>query len=132
MRSLRSILSAALSASLVAGALAATPTAAATKLRAGHLQPATSDQGIAIDFFAKRVNEITNGEIEVQVFHSAELGKSIPVQLENVVSGAQDFFIETMDYFKVWDDRFQGEFMLGAFSSPDKQLTGIVDFPSMR
>ena len=106
MRSLRSILSAVLSASLVAGALAATPTAAATKLRAGHLQPATSDQGIAIDFFAKRVNELTNGEIEVQVFHSAELGKSIPVQLENVVSGAQDFFIETMDYFKVWDDRF--------------------------
>ena len=97
MKRLRSILSMALSASLVAGALAATPASAATTLRAGHLQPATSDQGIAIDFFAKRVNDLTNGDIEVQVFHSAELGKSIPVQLENLVSGAQDFFIETMD-----------------------------------
>ena len=101
-----STLSMVLAASLVGGALAATPAAAATKLRAGHLQPATSDQGVAIDFFAKRVGELTNGELEVQVFHSAELGKSIPVQLENLVSGAQDFFIETMDYFKVWDDRF--------------------------
>ena len=106
MKRSSSILSVALSASLVAGALVATPAAAEMKLRAGHLQPATSDQGIAIDFFAKRVSELTNGEIEVQVFHSAELGKSIPVQLENLVSGAQDFFIETMDYFKVWDDRF--------------------------
>ena len=106
MKRLRSILSMALSASLVGGALAVTPASAATTLRAGHLQPPTSDQGIAIDFFAKRVNELTNGEIEVQVFPSAELGKSIPVQLENLVSGAQDFFIETMDYFKVWDDRF--------------------------
>ena len=106
VKRLHSALSAALSASLVAGALAVTPAASAMTLRAGHLQPATSDQGIAIDFFAKRVNELTNGDIEVQVFHSAELGKSIPVQLENLVSGAQDFFIDTMDYFKVWDDRF--------------------------
>ena len=106
MKRLCSTLSAALVASLVAAALSTTPAAAATTLRAGHLQPATADQGIAIEFFAKRVNELTNGDIEVQVFHSAELGKSIPVQLENLVSGAQDFFIETMDYFKVWDDRF--------------------------
>ncbi|MDP6787915.1 MAG: TRAP transporter substrate-binding protein [Rhodospirillales bacterium] len=76
------------------------------KLKMGHLQPAVSEQGPAISHMAKRIGELTNGEIEVQVFHAAELGKSVPVQFENLVSGAQDFFIETMDYFKQWDERF--------------------------
>ena len=76
------------------------------KLKMGHLQPAISEQGPAITHMAKRIGELTNGEIEVQVFHAAELGKSVPVQFENLVSGAQDFFIETMDYFKQWDERF--------------------------
>ena len=82
------------------------PAEAKMKLKLGHLQAPTSDQGPAIIHMAKRIGELTNGEIEVQVFHSAELGKSVPVQLENLVSGAQDFFVETMDYFKAWDDRF--------------------------
>ena len=97
-------------ATLVAIAFAATlgmaPAQAKMKLKMGHLQAAISEQGPAITHMAKRIGELTNGEIEVQVFHSAELGKSIPVQLENLVSGAQDFFIETMDYFKAWDERF--------------------------
>ena len=82
------------------------PAEAKMKLKMGHLQPATGEQGPAITHMAKRIGELTNGEIEVQVFHAAELGKSIPVQLENLVSGAQDFFVETMDYFKAWDERF--------------------------
>ena len=76
------------------------------RLKAGHILPPTSDQGQAIEFFAKRVKELTNGEIEIQVFHAGELGKSIPSQLENLVSGAQDLFIDTFDYFKAWDPRF--------------------------
>jgi TRAP-type transport system periplasmic protein len=86
--------------------LAATPSDAAMRLKAGHILPPTSDQGLAIEWFAKRVKEKTNGEIEIQVFHSGELGKSIPSQLENLVSGAQDLFIDTFDYFKAWDPRF--------------------------
>ena len=82
------------------------PAQAKMKLKMGHLQPAISEQGPAITHMAKRIGELTNGEIEVQVFHAAELGKSVPVQFENLVSGAQDFFIETMDYFKQWDERF--------------------------
>jgi TRAP-type C4-dicarboxylate transport system substrate-binding protein len=97
-------------ATMAAIAFAATfgmaPAQAKMKLKMGHLQPAISEQGPAIIHMAKRIGELTNGEIEVQVFHAAELGKSIPVQLENLVSGAQDFFIETMDYFKAWDERF--------------------------
>ena len=76
------------------------------RMKAGHILPPTSDQGQAIEWFAKRVKEKTNGEIDIQVFHSGELGKSIPSQLENLVSGAQDLFIDTFDYFKAWDPRF--------------------------
>ncbi len=93
-------------AALLALGLASGPSDAAMKMKAGHILPPTSDQGQAAEFFAKRVKELTNGEIEIQVFHAGELGKSIPSQLENLVSGAQDLFIDTFDYFKAWDPRF--------------------------
>ena len=76
------------------------------KLRAGHILPNNSDQGVASEFFAKRVKELSSGAIDIQVFHAGELGKSMPAMLENVVSGAQDFLIDTFDYFKAWDERF--------------------------
>ena len=91
---------------LLALGLAGGPSEAAMRLKAGHILPPTSDQGQAAEFFAKRVKELTKGEIEIQVFHAGELGKSIPSQLENLVSGAQDLFIDTFDYFKAWDPRF--------------------------
>jgi len=94
---------------LAVAALACFATAGAQaplRLRAGHILPGTSDQGLGSEFFAKRVKELSNGTIDVQVFHAGELGKSMPAQLENVVSGAQDFLIDTFDYFKAWDPRF--------------------------
>src|ERR1041384_2721659 len=93
-------------AALLALGLASGPSDAAMIMKAGHILPPTSDQGLAIEYFAKRIKEQTNGEIEIQVFHAGELGKSIPSQLENLVSGAQDLFIDTFDYFKAWDPRF--------------------------
>ena len=81
-------------------------TFAQMKLRAGHILPNTSEQGMASEFFAKRVKELSSGAIDIQVFHAGELGKSMPAMLENVVSGAQDFLIDTFDYFKAWDERF--------------------------
>jgi tripartite ATP-independent transporter DctP family solute receptor len=89
----------------VATALAVLPAEAAMTLRAGSVLPPDSDQGQAAEFFAKRVGELTNGEIEVQVFHSGELG-SPPTQFENTIAGAQDLVIDTLDYFKTYDDRF--------------------------
>jgi len=77
----------------------------AVTLRAGSVLPPSSDQGIAAEHFAKRVNELTNGSVNVIVFHSGELG-SPPTQFENTISGAQDMVIETLDYFKSYDDRF--------------------------
>ncbi|MDP6120206.1 MAG: hypothetical protein QF450_02165, partial [Rhodospirillales bacterium] len=62
-------------------------------LKAGHVLTAQSDQGKGADFLAKRVKELTNGEIEIQVFPDGQLGKSDPDQLESLISGAQDIFI---------------------------------------
>lgn len=83
-----------------------TPAMSQIVLKAGHVTQATSDQGRAAEAFAKRVGELTNGETEVQVFHDGQLGKSDPHQLENVISGAQGFFITGMEWYKAWDDRF--------------------------
>ncbi len=91
----------------VAAALAlATPGHAKMVLKAGHVTPASTDQGQGAIAFAKRVGELTKGEIEVQVFHGGQLGKSDPDQLENVISGAQGFFVTGMEWYKAWDDRF--------------------------
>ncbi len=90
---------------LAAALLLAIAPAGAVTLKAGSVLPPDSDQGQAIEFFAKRVKEITNGEVEVQVFHSGELGPP-PTQFENTIAGAQDLVIDTLDYFKAYDDRF--------------------------
>jgi TRAP-type C4-dicarboxylate transport system substrate-binding protein len=78
---------------------------AAMVMKAGHNQGADSAQGKALLFFAEQVGEMSNGELEVEVFHDLTLGP-VATQLENVVSGAQAFYIDTMDYFKVWDEAF--------------------------
>jgi TRAP-type C4-dicarboxylate transport system substrate-binding protein len=77
----------------------------ALTFRAGSVLPPNSDQGIAADYFAKRVNELTNGSVTVKIFHSGELGPP-PTQFENTITGAQDMVIDTLDYFKSYDDRF--------------------------
>ena len=67
--------------SLVAAALllAAGPGHAKMVLKAGHVVQATTDQGRAADAFAKRVAELTNGEIEVQVFPTVSSASRIPI-----------------------------------------------------
>ena len=61
-------------AALAATFIASAHVGAATTLRAGSVLPPSSDQGQAAEHFAKRVGELTNGELTVQVFHSGELG----------------------------------------------------------
>ena len=90
----------------LAALLAAPEAGAQMVLKAGHVVSINTDQGRAAEYFAKRVGELTNGEIEIQVFHDGQLGKSDPEQLESVISGAQGFFVTGMEWFKAWDDRF--------------------------
>jgi len=81
------------------------PAEAAMKMKAGSVLPADSDQGQALEFFGKRVKEMTNGEIEIQAFHSQELGPP-PTQYKNTIAGAQDLVVDTLDYFNSYDKRF--------------------------
>ena len=80
--------------------------AIAKELKAGSLDNPNGGEAKATDFFAKRVGELTNGEITVKTFHGSVLGKNVQIQIENTISGAQAFFIATMDYFHAWDKRF--------------------------
>lgn len=81
------------------------PAIAEMKLKAGSALPPDSDQGQALEFFAKRTKALTNGEIVIQTFHSGELGPP-PTQFKNTIAGAQDLVVDTLDYFKAYDDRF--------------------------
>jgi TRAP-type transport system periplasmic protein len=81
------------------------PAEAVMKMKAGSVLPPGSDQGQALEFFGKRVKELTKGEIEIQAFHSQELGPP-PTQYKNTIAGAQDLVVDTLDYFKSYDDRF--------------------------
>lgn len=81
------------------------PAEAGMTLKAGSVLPPDSDQGMALEFFAKRTKELTNGQIVIQTFHSGELGPP-PTQFKNTIAGAQDLVVDTLDYFKAYDDRF--------------------------
>ena len=90
----------------VAVLLAVPEAGAKMVLKGGHVVSINTDQGQGAEIFAKRVGELTNGEIEIQVFHDGQLGTKDPEQLESVRSGAQGFFFTGMEWFKAWDDRF--------------------------
>ena len=58
---------------LALAVVGATTAHAKMVLKAGHVLTAKSDQGRGADFLAKRVKELTNGEIEIQVFPDGQL-----------------------------------------------------------
>jgi len=70
--------------------------AAELTLKLGHIYPATSVQGIANEKFADLVEEYTNGEIEVNVFHSAQLGRQMEM-IQGVSMGTIDFYVGATD-----------------------------------
>ncbi|WGF89755.1 TRAP transporter substrate-binding protein [Marinivivus vitaminiproducens] len=75
-------------------ALTAGPLSAQTTLRLGHDQVADHTYNATSQFFAERVAELTNGEIEIRVFPSATLGTETSM-LQEVASGNLDLSIST-------------------------------------
>lgn len=55
----------------------------------GHVDNPSTPAGVALEAFATEVKRLSNGEMEVQVFHAGQLG-TIPEEVKNVLSGAQD------------------------------------------
>ena len=94
---------------LVAGVLAATPAAAedipALKMRATNSYPQDQPPGKAMDFFAKRVAELSGGKMTVQVFHGGKLyteDKSIQAVLDGTVDIGMASASNHGPFTKVW------------------------------
>jgi tripartite ATP-independent transporter DctP family solute receptor len=77
---------------LLFGALVAGPVHAATVLKAGHISPKDSPEGIAADRFAELVKEKTKGEVTIEVFPSEQLGAGTAM-IESTIVGNQDIYI---------------------------------------
>lgn len=73
----------------VAAQLAASAATAAQTLRLNHNNPAEHPTGQSLEWFAKRVGELTDGEIRVRVFHNGQLGDQ-RTSTELVQQGALD------------------------------------------
>jgi tripartite ATP-independent transporter DctP family solute receptor len=61
-------------------------------LKAGHVSPKTSLEGIGADKFAELVSQKTNGEIVVEMFPSEQLGKAVAM-IDSTIMGNQDVYI---------------------------------------
>ena len=66
-------------------------------LKLGHVDNATTPAGVGIEAFAAEVKRLSNGSINIQVFHAGQLG-AIPEQIKNVLSGAQEMHFLTPEF----------------------------------
>src|SRR3954447_25923374 len=76
---------------LLALTLAATGNAA-TVLKAGHISPKTSPEGIAADRFVELVKEKTKGDVVIEMFPSEQLGQATAM-IDSTILGNQDLYI---------------------------------------
>jgi tripartite ATP-independent transporter DctP family solute receptor len=80
----------ALAAATLFTAFAAAPALAKdVRLKLNHNLPETSITGKSFEFLAKRVGELTNGEVSIRVFHNGQLGQQRE-SIELVQQGALD------------------------------------------
>lgn len=97
-------------AGLVAAALSGSPALAqddlpALKMRATNSYPQSLPVGKAMDFFAKRVAELSGGKIAVQVFHAGKLyseDKSVQAVLDGTVEMGMASAGSHGQFTKVW------------------------------
>jgi tripartite ATP-independent transporter DctP family solute receptor len=64
-------------------------------LRINHGITADSYEGQAMDYFAKRVGDLTGGQVTVQVFHNAQLGDD-EQSLSEVQTGTLDMSVDSL------------------------------------
>jgi len=69
-----------------------------TTLTIGTIFPEASPEGVSANYFAKKVAEDSEGRIKVDIFHASTLGGSVD-QMENVIAGTQDMFLEGHEYY---------------------------------
>lgn len=81
----------------------ASQTIAQTVLKAGHISPDSSLEGIAINRFADLVSGKTNGSLVVEVFPSEQLGKAV-TQIDSTIIGNQDIYFGGNPEFERFSD----------------------------
>ena len=85
-----------------------TPTApaaaAATVIRLGDTGTEQNPELLAHQFFAKRVSELTNGQVEVKIFMNAQLGGHTQMN-EQVASGALEIAKTAAAFMSTYDKR---------------------------
>jgi len=94
-----------LAVGLMAGFLAFTPgtgLAKAITLRLGHSEPTSNPRHDTSLFFAKRVEELSKGEVKIEVFPAGSLGSHQACQ-QQVSVGVLDFYITTAGLVSVFD-----------------------------
>ncbi len=96
-------LSLAIASLLIASATGLSPAFAQVKLTAGHISPADSLEGQAIDRFAELVTEKTGGSVTVEVFPSEQLGKAV-AQIDSTIIGNQDIYFGGSPEFERFSD----------------------------
>ena len=69
--------------------------------RFAHKQPADSPEGVVYQFFADRVAELTDGDLEIQVFPAEQLGKEDSI-LEQLELGTVNFYAEDAFFLQKW------------------------------
>lgn len=79
-----------LSAALLPGSAAS---AAPIKLKMGQVTTPVQVRSMVSEYFCNRVRELTNGEVDIEFYHSGQLGKPREV-LEGMQLGTVDFTIE--------------------------------------
>ncbi len=88
---------------LIATGLGLAPATAQVVLKAGHISPKDSVEGIAIDRFADLVKQKTNGAVTIQVFPSEQLGRAV-AQIESTIIGNQDMYFGGTPEFERFSD----------------------------
>lgn len=85
---------------------------AAVQAKLGHAMPDTHPQAMAMNRFVELAAKYTDNNVQVKVFHSAQLG-SDEKQLQAVQSGTQEFYIGSIAAFstrikevQIWDMPF--------------------------
>lgn len=98
-------LAAAIAAALSTGAAIAADEVPALSMRATNSYPQDQPPGKAMDFFAKRVGELSGGKMKVQVFHAGKLyteDKSIQAVLDGTADIGMASASNHGPFTKVW------------------------------
>src|SRR5690625_5039176 len=74
-------------------------------LTMGTKMPENNVESEGVKEFVRMVDEKTNGKIEIDVYYHEQLGNESD-QIENVISGAQDIYFETMTYYIPYVNNF--------------------------